>query len=190
MLSRASRRDKLKELKEARQAGSSLITYSDGEDDQGIYDEVDEETYRERKRNQMMNDDFIVDDNGEGYVDNGVDEWDDSTRPKYYSDEEEEGTGKKRKKNQKKPVKVAKTSEINNFFKSGGFTSSKVTAPKRSTPISMIFLKISWKSRTVTKSQRLLLTRLEYKEKLQIKRNRSRMRSASLLCQRGINQKE
>lgn len=131
MLSRASRRDKLKELKEARQAGSSLITYSDGEDDQGIYDEVDEETYRERKRNQMMNDDFIVDDNGEGYVDNGVDEWDDSTRPKYYSDEEEEGTGKKRKKNQKKPVKVAKTSEINNFFKSGGFTSSKVTAPKK-----------------------------------------------------------
>ena len=37
---------------------------------------------------------------------------------------------KKRKKNQKKPVK-AKTSEINNFFKSGGFTSSKVTAPKK-----------------------------------------------------------
>lgn len=131
MLSRASRRNKLKELKEARQAGSSLITYSDGEDDHGIYDEVDEDTYRERKRNQMMNDDFIVDDDGEGYVDNGVDEWDDSTRPQYYSEDEEEENGKKRKKNQKKPVKVAKTSEINNFFKSGGFSSSKVKNPKK-----------------------------------------------------------
>lgn len=130
MLSKVSRRNKLKELRDARQAGSSLITYSNGEDEE-IYDEVDENTYREHKRDQMMNDDFIVDDDGEGYVDNGVDEWDDSTRPKYYSDEEDEDAGKKRKKPQMKPVKVAKTSDINNFFKNGGFTSSKAPAPKK-----------------------------------------------------------
>lgn len=116
MLSRAAKRDKLKRLREARRTGT-IAAVSD-EENEYIYDEVDEDTYRQHKRDQLMNDDFIVDDNGEGYVDNGVDEWDDATRPNYYSDEEEEkDTGsKKRKKKQQKPVKVAKTAQINNFF--------------------------------------------------------------------------
>lgn len=116
MVLRDVKRDKLKKLREARKAGSSVLTYSDDEDEQ-IYDEVDETTYREHKRQEMMNDDFIVDDNGEGYVDNGLDEWDDSTRPNYYSDEEEEAQGKKRKKT-KKPVKIAKTAQISHYFQS------------------------------------------------------------------------
>jgi DNA polymerase (pol2) len=115
MLSKASRRDKLKELREARNAGTSIKPFNE-EVEEEIYDEVDEDTYREHKRNQLMNDDFIVDDDGEGYVDNGVDEWDDSTRPKYYSDEEED-TQKKRKRKDQKPLKVAKTAQINSFFK-------------------------------------------------------------------------
>lgn len=120
MLSKVSRAEKLKQLKQARASGQNLaLSESDGE---GIYDEVDEDTYRQHKRNQMINDDFIVDDDGEGYVDNGVDEWDDRTRPNYYSDEEDEIVdGKKRKKKERKPVKVSKTSKINNFFKPKGF---------------------------------------------------------------------
>ena len=133
-LSRSSRKDKLKQLKEARKAGTSLnISDEEVESEVGeIYDEVDEDTFRSHKRKQMMNDDFIVDDDGEGYVDNGVDEWDDSTRPNYYSDEEVEDNegSKKRKRQQKKPIKTAKTSQINNFFKPKAFTS---TAPKPKT---------------------------------------------------------
>lgn len=110
MLSRTAKKDKLKRLREARRTGN--IADSDDED-HTIYDEVDEETFRKHKRDQLMNDDFIVDDNGEGYVDNGVDEWDDATRPRYSSDEEEP---QKKKKPQKKVAKVLRTADINSFF--------------------------------------------------------------------------
>lgn len=111
-MSRADKREKLRLLREARKTGRLVV--DSGSEDEEIYDEVDENTYLEHKRKQLMNDDFIVDDDGEGYVDNGVDEWDDSTRPQYYSDEEEETTTKKRKR---KEPKVTKTAQINNFFK-------------------------------------------------------------------------
>ncbi|EAZ62837.2 DNA-directed DNA polymerase alpha Required for mitotic DNA synthesis, premeiotic DNA synthesis, recombination, and full sporulation [Scheffersomyces stipitis CBS 6054] len=120
---RASKREKLKQLREARKTGASVADFAVSEEedlDVGIYDEVDEETYREHKRKQLMNDDFIVDDNGEGYVDNGVDEWDDSTRPNYYSDEEEAQAGTKRKKKSQRPVKVTKVAQISNYFKPAG----------------------------------------------------------------------
>lgn len=110
---------RLKQLREARLAGVSVAAFADEADvdDSRIYDEVDEESYRKHKRDQLMNDDFIVDDDGEGYVDNGVDEWDDSTRPQYYSDEEDGLDAKKRSRTKKhKAVKVTKTAQISNFF--------------------------------------------------------------------------
>jgi DNA polymerase alpha subunit A len=132
MLLRAVKRTKLQKLVEARQAGSSLANYDNDEvEDQTIYDEVDEETYREHKRKQLMNDDFIVDDGGEGYVDNGVDEWDDATRPQYYSDEEDDDiVSKKRKRNDKRPKKLATTAQISSFFKptAGTAVGTKVEA--------------------------------------------------------------
>ncbi|GEQ68202.1 hypothetical protein JCM33374_g1869 [Metschnikowia sp. JCM 33374] len=116
MSSRASKADKFKRLLEARRTGT-IVAHSSDEEDASIYDEVDEDTFRQRKREQLMNDDFIVDDNGEGYVDNGVDEWDEATRPNYYSDEEETETKKrKRGKPQKKVTKVTNTADINSFF--------------------------------------------------------------------------
>ncbi|CUM65230.1 uncharacterized protein PRCAT00002861001 [Priceomyces carsonii] len=130
MLLKAAKREKLRQLREARQAGTSLISYSDDEDETGgIYDEVDEETYRKHKRKQLMNDDFIVDDDGEGYVDNGVDEWDERSRPAYYSDEEEvEDSSKGNKKRSKKRIqKVTKTAQISNYFK----PSDKKSAPSK-----------------------------------------------------------
>lgn len=129
MLSK-SKLDKLKLLREARKLGKHIEESSEEEDLGGIYDEVDEETFRQHKRNQMMNDDFIVDDDGEGYVDNGADEWDNSSRPQYYSDEEEvDGSKKRRKNHRKKPTKVTKTSQINNFFKPQSFEKPKPKAP-------------------------------------------------------------
>lgn len=115
LLSRATRREKLKQLKEARKAGTSLIGYEEDYDD-AVYDEVDEDTFREHKRNQILNDDFIVDDNGEGYVDNGVDEWEEQN---FYSDEEVAVDHSRKRK--KKPTKIAKASNIGNFFKPIGF---------------------------------------------------------------------
>lgn len=118
MLTRAARKDKLRALREARKGKSILLDDSDAEES-NIYDEVDENTYREHKRDQLMNDDFIVDDDGEGYVDNGEDEWDENTRPKYYSDEEDVVDEPRKRK--EKPVKVTKTAKINTFFKTSTF---------------------------------------------------------------------
>ena len=137
MLSRALKRDKLKQLAEARKNGSSLANLHDFDDDVNIYDEVDEETYRSHKRDQLMNDDFIVDDGGEGYVDNGVDEWDDLTRPNYYSDEDEDRVVSKRRGHRKPPTKVAKTAQISNFFKP---TASAVSTEKIDANIDDILL--------------------------------------------------
>ncbi|EGV60592.1 DNA-directed DNA polymerase alpha catalytic subunit pol1 [Yamadazyma tenuis] len=128
MSSKNARREKLKLLKQARELGRNVELSDQEEEAGGIYDEVDEDTFRQHKRNQMMNDDFIVDDDGEGYVDNGADEWDDTTRPNYYSDEEED-VGSKRKRT-KKPAKVTKTSQINNFFKPKGFEIASKPKPK------------------------------------------------------------
>lgn len=115
-MSRASKQDKFKKLLEARRTGTIAADSSEDEDGGAIYDEVDEETFRKHKRDQLLKDDFIVDDTGEGYVDNGADEWDDSTRPNYYSDEEETTTKSKSKKPAKRVTKVANTASINNFF--------------------------------------------------------------------------
>ena len=129
MLTKAAKREKLKLLKEARKTGGRVLLDSDDETNLNeIYDEVDEETFREHKRHQLMNDDFIVDDNGEGYVDNGADEWDDSSRPNYYSDEDDVDSNKRKrkKKDEQRPIKVAKTAPINNFFKSTTIRTNEV----------------------------------------------------------------
>lgn len=118
----AKKGDKFARLKAARAAKSSLAVYED--DDYGtagydLYDEVDEEEYRKHKRDQLLKDDFVVDDNGEGYVDNGVDEWD--TKHNYYSDDDDDaddaGTDSVVKKKRARQVKKSGSS-INLLLKS------------------------------------------------------------------------
>lgn len=118
-MSKAAFREKLRLAREAKRTGAAM-SHDDVDEDVAIYDEVDEDEFRVHKRNQMMADDFIVDDDGLGYQDNGIDEWDNSTRPNYYSDESEgegEDSGSKAKKKSKKDRKpVKKTAQIGNFF--------------------------------------------------------------------------
>lgn len=64
---------------------------------ESLYDTVDEEGYKKVVRSRLDRDDFVVDDNGEGYADDGREEdWEDG----HYSDEEgeEEADGKPRGK--------------------------------------------------------------------------------------------
>lgn len=59
------------ELRALRESGKTrLSTYQVGEEEQ-IYEEVDEAGYQKRRREKLLEDDFVVDDHGEGYVDNG-----------------------------------------------------------------------------------------------------------------------
>lgn len=111
----ASRAAKLEQLRRLKKARSGVLSDSEDDNDGVIYDEVDESTYRDHKRKQMMEDDFVVDDDGEGYVDTGADEWDDATRPNYDSDDEDKPQQQRKRK---KATKVAKSSShISNFFK-------------------------------------------------------------------------
>jgi DNA polymerase alpha subunit A len=71
-----SRAAALAELRALRAAGKKRgATYEVAEEEQ-LYDEVDEEGYKKVVRSRLDEDDFIVDDNGEGYADDGREDWD------------------------------------------------------------------------------------------------------------------
>lgn len=82
----------LAELRALRAAGKTrLSTYEVAEEEQ-LYDEVDEEGYKNVVRSRLDEEDFVVDDNGDGYADDGREEWDDNQRGYHYAatDSEEE----------------------------------------------------------------------------------------------------
>ncbi|KAI0461170.1 hypothetical protein LJB42_001186 [Komagataella kurtzmanii] len=123
-----SRTAKLKSLRAARSGINIISDHSDSEQDSyQLYDTVDEEEYRKRKRKEILEDDFIVDDNGEGYVDTGADEWergyydDQDDNPDYDDQENEDPLTTKHK------TKPKKVKQINQFFTS---TESKVKPVK------------------------------------------------------------
>ncbi|KAK5988869.1 DNA polymerase alpha catalytic subunit [Cladobotryum mycophilum] len=85
---KVNHRAKLAELKALRQAGKKAFDTYEVEDDDKVYDEVDEEGYKNLVRDRLNQDDFVVDDNGEGYADDGREDWDRVQR--YESDSETE----------------------------------------------------------------------------------------------------
>jgi DNA polymerase alpha subunit A len=60
-----------------------------------------------------MEEDFVVDDDGLGYADTGVEEWD---QKHYYSDEDEP-SGKETKTKKKSVVSSATSSKIQDMFR-------------------------------------------------------------------------
>lgn len=81
--------EKFAELKALRQAGKTRLSNYEVEEEEQLYEEVDEDDYRKMRRDKMLQDDFVVDDHGEGYIDNGEeDDWDRAGRRGYYSDED------------------------------------------------------------------------------------------------------
>ena len=85
---KVNHRARLAELKAARESGRKAFDSYQVEDAENLYDEVDEEGYKKLVRDRLNQDDFVVDDNGEGYADDGREEWDRVQR--YDSDSEAE----------------------------------------------------------------------------------------------------
>ena len=83
-----SHRARLAELKALRQSGKKAFDNYKVKDVDNLYDEVDEAGYKKIVRDRLNEDDFVVDDNGEGYADDGREEWD--RVQAYDSDSEEE----------------------------------------------------------------------------------------------------
>jgi DNA polymerase alpha subunit A len=88
-----SRAAKLAELRALRAAGKTRLSTYQVAEEEDLYDTVDDEGYKKIVRNRLDQDDFIVDDNGEGYVDDGREEWDDEQGRYRYAatDSEEDG---------------------------------------------------------------------------------------------------
>jgi DNA polymerase alpha subunit A len=84
----ASARAKFAELRALRESGKKRLDTYEVNQEADLYEEVDEDGYKKVVRERLNQDDFVVDDNGEGYADDGREEWD--TRPEYDSGSEEE----------------------------------------------------------------------------------------------------
>lgn len=73
---RANQRSKFAELRALRQAGKKAFDVYEVKEEESLYEEVDEESYKKIVRERLNQDDFVVDDNGEGYADDGREDWD------------------------------------------------------------------------------------------------------------------
>lgn len=73
---KADRRAKLAQLAALRKAGKKTFDSYEVEQVEELYEEVDEDRYKKIVRERLNQDDFVVDDNGEGYADDGREDWD------------------------------------------------------------------------------------------------------------------
>lgn len=105
---RASKLDKLAAYKRAREGGGRSWKE---EEDVNIYDEVTDDQYKRIVRGRLAKDDFVVDDGVEGYMDNGMDDWDEG------EDGEEEYESETDRKKKKKTGKQAKDEDRKNRAK-------------------------------------------------------------------------
>ena len=78
----------LAELRALRASGKSRLSTFQVAEEENLYEEVDEDAYKKVVRSRLDQDDFVVDDNGEGYADDGREEWM-HEKQDYYSDESE-----------------------------------------------------------------------------------------------------
>lgn len=124
----AAARAKLAELKALRAAGKKRLSTYEIEDQGSIYDEVDEEGYKKVVRQRLDQDDFVVDDNGEGYADDGREVWNEERVYDSGSDGEElpaRGKAAKRKRDEEKLRQEKINNGISRYFSAGATGASK-----------------------------------------------------------------
>lgn len=85
-----SRADRLAQLRALRKAGRTAFDDYEVEEAESIYETVDDEGYKKVVRDRLDRDDFVVDDNGEGYADDGREDWQNERQPMYDSESEED----------------------------------------------------------------------------------------------------
>ncbi|KAI1944151.1 DNA-directed DNA polymerase alpha catalytic subunit pol1 [Ophidiomyces ophidiicola] len=128
-------RAKLAELRALRASGKKRLATYEVEEEDDIYEEVDEEGYKKVVRQRLDRDDFVVDDNGEGYADDGREEWDSTRRIDSGSDSDMPPRGKaaKRKREEEKQRKDKINNGINKYFSNALAAAPNAAKPKRAT---------------------------------------------------------
>ncbi|RDL35239.1 DNA polymerase [Venustampulla echinocandica] len=121
----ATARSKFAELRALRESGKKRLDTYQVHQEEDLYEEVDEDGYKKVVRERLNQDDFVIDDNGEGYADDGREEWD---RPRGYGSESEEelparggkaAKAAKRKREEEKANKEKIDKGISNYFTKG-----------------------------------------------------------------------
>ncbi|GME25628.1 DNA-directed DNA polymerase family B pol2 [Neofusicoccum parvum] len=116
----SSRAARLAELRALRAAGKTRLDSYQVEEEKQLYEEVDEEGYKKVVRSRLDQDDFVVDDNGEGYADDGREDWDTERLPQYDSESDEgqplRGKAAKRKREEDREKKEKAKNGINKYF--------------------------------------------------------------------------
>lgn len=107
------------QLRAQRASGTTRLQSYEVEEQGAIYDEVDEEGYKKVVRSRLNQDDFVIDDNGEGYADDGREEWQ-AERTHYSSDENDElprsSKAAKRKREEDAEKEEKTNHKILNYF--------------------------------------------------------------------------
>lgn len=85
-----TRADRLAQLRALRAAGKTGFDAYQVQEAESIYDTVDDEGYKKVVRGRLDQDDFVVDDNGEGYADDGREDWQDERQAYDESDSEQD----------------------------------------------------------------------------------------------------
>jgi len=129
-----SRAKALAEIKALRAAGKTRLSTYEVEEEEQLYDTVDEDGYKKIVRNRLDQDDFIVDDNGEGYVDDGREDWDDGQGRYRYaatdSEGEDERPAKGKAAKRKREEDKEKQDKINNGISKYFSAKNAAKAPK------------------------------------------------------------
>jgi DNA polymerase alpha subunit A len=81
-------RSKFAAFRAQRASGKKRLDTYEVEQEADLYEEVDEDGYKKVVRERLNQDDFVIDDNGEGYADDGREEWD--RQPRYDSESDED----------------------------------------------------------------------------------------------------
>ena len=84
-----SRADRLAQIRALRAQGKTGFDTYEVQEAESIYETVDDEGYKKVVRSRLDQDDFVVDDNGEGYADDGREDWQDQKVT--YDDSESDG---------------------------------------------------------------------------------------------------
>ena len=87
---KAGQQNALARLKAARAKGTTAFDTYEVEEAEDIYEDVDDEGYKKVVRKRLEQDDFVVDDNGEGYADDGREDWQDEKQAYDESESESE----------------------------------------------------------------------------------------------------
>lgn len=85
-----SKSDRFAQIRALRAAGKTGFDDYQVEEAESIYETVDDEGYKKVVRSRLDQDDFVVDDNGEGYADDGREDWQDERQARDESDSEED----------------------------------------------------------------------------------------------------